>query len=241
SGSISYKDASTGKNVTIDGVELSVRGRTSKRETECRFPKLKLRFRDAESVKGSIFSGMKAVKIGTHCGDQADGDLTQRFGRWANEKAPVREALIYRLLDVLGVRSFKARPARITYVSRDSEPLVRGAMFLEDDREAMRRFGADDEVEPPQFRDAERDFSPQDTAKLAFAEALIGNFDWCLKFFADDTYRCDARRQLWNIMAFAPKDGRAFPVMYDFDIAGMVVGRHRWFPEIFFDRFEGKP
>src|SRR5262249_39665127 len=124
SGSISYKDASTGKNVTIDGVELSVRGRTSKRETECSFPKLKLRFRDAESVKGSIFSGMKAVKIGTHCGDQADGDLTQRFGRWANEKAPVREALIYRLLDVLGVRSFKARPARITYVSRDSEPLV---------------------------------------------------------------------------------------------------------------------
>ena len=239
-GTISYRDASTGKNVTIDEVEISVRGRTSKRETECTFPKLKLRFSDAGSVKGSIFSGMKAVKIGTHCGEQADGDLTARFGRWANEKAPVREAFIYRLLDVLGVRSFKARPARMTYLYEDSEPLVRGAMFLEDDREAMKRFGADDEVEPPQFRDAARDFSPQDTAKLAFAEALIGNFDWCLKFFADDTYRCDARRPLWNIMAFAPKDGRAFPVMYDFDIAGMVVGRHRWFPEIFFDRFDGR-
>jgi hypothetical protein len=240
SGTLSYKDASTGKDVTIDDVEISVRGRTSKRETECSFPKLKLRFSGAESVKGSIFSGMKAVKIGTHCGDQADGDLTARFGRWANEKAPVREAFIYRLLDVLGVRSFKARPARITYLPEDSGPLVRGAMFLEDDREAMKRFNADEEVEPPRFRDAEQDFSPEDTAKLAFAEALIGNFDWCLKFFADDTYRCDARRPLWNVMAFAAKGGRAFPVMYDFDIAGMVVGRHRWFPEIFFDRFEGK-
>jgi hypothetical protein len=240
SGTISYKDAATGKDVALDDVEVSVRGRTSKRETECTFPKLKLRFSDAESVKGSIFRGMKAVKIGTHCGDQADGDLTNRFGRWANEKAPVREAFIYRLLDALGVRSFKARPARLTYIYEDSEPIVRGGMLLEDDREAMKRFGADHEIEAPEFRDAERDFSPEDTAKLAFAEALIGNFDWCLKFFANDTYRCDARRPLWNIMAFAPKDGRAFPVMYDFDIAGMVVGRHRWFADIFFERFEGK-
>jgi len=239
-GTVFYKDASSGKEITIDDVEFSVRGRTSKRETECTFPKLKLRFSTPASVEPSIFRGMKAVKIGTHCGDQADGDLTDRFGRWANEKAPVREAFVYRLLDALGVRSFKARPARVTYVYEDAEPLVRSAMLLEDDREAMKRFGADHEIEPAQFRDAERDFSPEDTAKLAFAEALIGNFDWCLKFFANDAYRCDARRLLWNIMAFAPREGRAFPVLYDFDIAGMVVVRHRWFADIFFDGFEGK-
>ena len=110
-------------------------------------------------------------------------------------------------------------------------------MFLEDDREAMKRLGADGEIEPQQFRDAERDFSAEDTAKLAFAEALIGNFDWCLKFFAADKYRCDARRPLWNIFAFAPPNGRAFPLLYDFDIAGMVVGRHRWFPRVFYAGF----
>jgi hypothetical protein len=239
-GTVSYRDASSRKEITIADVELSVRGRTSKRESECTFPKLKLRFRSPESVDDSIFRGMKAVKIGTHCGDQPDGELTTRFGRWANEKAPVREAFIYRLFDVLGVRSFKARPARITYMYEDAEPIVRGAMLLEDDREAMKRFGADDEIEAPQFKDAARDFSPEDAAKLAFAEALTGNFDWCLKFSADDTYRCDARRPLWNIMAFAPREGRAFPVLYDFDIAGMVVGRHRWFADIFFEGFEGK-
>jgi hypothetical protein len=183
---------------------------------------------------------MKAVKIGTHCGDQADGELTEKFGRWANEKAPLREAFIYRLLDVLGVRSFRARPARITYISEDSEPVVRNAMFLEDDREAMKRFGATREIEEAQFKDAGRDFAPEDAAKLVFAEALIGNFDWCLKFTPDDKYRCDARHSLWNILAFASPQGGAFPVLYDFDIAGMVVGRHRWFADIFYERFEGK-
>ena len=138
------------------------------------------------------------------------------------------------------MRSFKARPARLTYVYEDSAPVVRGAMLLEDDREAMKRFGADREIEPPEFRDAEHDFAPEDTAKLAFAEALIGNFDWCLKFLPNDTYRCDARRILWNIIAFAPREARAFPVLYDFDIAGMVVGRHRWLPDILHDRFDGK-
>src|SRR5436190_13212010 len=74
-GAVSYKDASTGKEITIEDVEVSVRGRTSKRETECTFPKLKLRFSGPESVERSIFHGMKAVKIGTHCGDQADDEL----------------------------------------------------------------------------------------------------------------------------------------------------------------------
>jgi hypothetical protein len=229
-GRLTYVDAATGDEVAIDGVEFSVRGQTSKRETECSFPKLKLRFTDDDAVAPSIFRGMKAVKIGTHCGDQPDDQLTQRFGRWANE------AFIYRLLDVLQVRSFKARPARITYVDRQQRT-ARNAMLLEDDREAMKRFGASREIEPAEFRDAERDFAVEDTAKLAFAEALVGNFDWCLRFFAGDTYRCDARQPLWNILAFAPRDGRAFPVAYDFDLAGMVVGRHAWFSRVFWEGF----
>ena len=181
---------------------------------------------------------MKGVKIGTHCGDQPDGELTERFGRWANEKAPLREAFVYRLLEVLRVRSFKARPARITYVF-DDRRIARNAMFLEDDREAMKRLGASRERESEHFRSADRDFTVDDTAKLAFAEALVGNFDWCLKFAANDTFRCDARHPLWNIIAFEPDDGLAFPLLYDFDIAGMVVGRHRWFSNVFYEGFLG--
>ena len=151
-------------------VEITVRGGTSRRESECPFPKLKLRF---DKNAPSVFRDLRTVKIGTHCGDRSDGDLTSRFGRWANEKSPLREAFIYRLLDALDVTSLKARPARITYVDGDRR-IVRNAFFLEDDGPAMKRLGGVREIEPAQFHGADRDFSPQDAAKLAFAEAEIG-------------------------------------------------------------------
>ncbi len=233
---VTYTDGS-GRTISIDGVEVSVRGRTSKRESECSFPKLKLRFKDPDAAASSIFSGIKAVKIGTHCGERPDGDLTERFGRWANEKEPLREAFVYRLLNTLQVRSFKARPARITYIDESERPLVRNAMLLEDDREAMARLGGTREIDPADFKSADRQFAPEDTAKLAFAEAMLGNFDWCLKFTADDTYRCDARRPLWNIVAFAADNGPAIPLLYDFDVAGIIVGRHTWFSNLFYGGF----
>src|SRR5690349_7824550 len=80
---LTYSDERTGRDVVVDGIELTVRGRTSKRETECTFPKLKLRFkgdRSSGSLDSTVFAGMHAVKIGTHCGERADDDLTERFG-----------------------------------------------------------------------------------------------------------------------------------------------------------------
>ena len=32
-------------------------------------------------------------------------------------------------------------------------------------------------------------------------EAMIGNFDWCLKFAPDGIYRCNEPKPLWNILA----------------------------------------
>src|SRR5439155_24628743 len=100
---------------------------------------------------------------------------------------------------------------------------------LEDDREAMRRLGASREIEPAAFRSAQDDLAPADAAKLAFAEAMIGNFDWCLKFAPQDTYRCDARKILWNVAAFGRDAGPAVAVIFDFDLAGMVALGHPWF------------
>jgi hypothetical protein len=114
---------------------------------------------------------------------------------------------------------------------------MHNGFFLEDDRESLARLGASRELPPEQFHDAARDFAPADTAALAFGEALIGNFDWCLKFTPDDTYRCDARHPLWNVRAYAKADGRLTPVIGDFDIAGMATGRHAWFPNVFYSGF----
>jgi len=220
-------------------IKLSTRGHTSKRTEECEFPKLKIAF--PEGADRSIFAGMKAVKLGTHCGDRGDTELTRRFGRLANEKEPHREALAYRVLHAIGVPTLKARPARVTYVFSDDDtgaaPLVRNAMLLEDDDEAAKRYGATVQLSEDRFESAQSMMAPPDVARLAFAEAMLGNFDWCLRFEPGDRYRCDDRHPLWNMLALVRGAERALPVIYDFDLTGFVVPRHIWFAQAFSEQF----
>jgi hypothetical protein len=234
-GVLSYRDPERGSAVVIPEVAVSVRGHTSKRETECSFPKLKLEFGDKSARDASIFSGLDRVRIGTHCGENAGEELTRGFGRLANEKSPVREAFVYRLLGAMEVPTPKTRPARITYVDNRAggSSLVRNAMLLEHEDEVKRRVEATGEIALEQFTNARDQFSPADTARLAFAEAMIGNFDWCLRWYPGDAYRCDATEPLWNIAAFERRGATALPVIADFDLAGMVVGRHNWFGKVY--------
>jgi hypothetical protein len=234
-GVLSYRDPERGSAVVILAVAVSVRGHTSKRETECSFPKLKVEFGDKSERDASIFSGLGSVRIGTHCGENDGEELTRGFGRLANEKSPLREAFVYRLLGAMEVPTPKTRPARITYVDSRTggTPLVRNALLLEDEEEVKRRTEATGEIAMEQFTNAREQFSPADTARLAFAEAMIGNFDWCLRWYPGDTYRCDAKPPLWNIAAFERRGAKALPVIADFDLAGMVVGRHHWFNKVY--------
>ena len=228
-----------GTPARIDGVRISLRGHTSRRETECDFPKLKVAFPDGSRDTTPIFAGLKSIRLGTHCGEALDGVLTRRYGRLANEHSPLRESFVYRLLAALEVPTLATRRARITY--RDSgaggratrQPLVRNALIIEDTDAAVRRVGGTREITEAEFSNAHDQLTTADTVRLAFAEAMIGNFDWCLKMTPDDTYRCDARHPLWNIVAADRGSGRAVPLIYDFDVAGMVTGRHVWFRNVF--------
>ena len=235
-----------GRETPIEGVHISLRGHTSQRRGECGFPKLKLKI-PAEAASGtSVLAGHRVLKIGTHCGESAGDAITARYGRLANERAPIREAFVYRLLDVLGVPTLKARPARVTYIYTDPlasatpdqhRPIVRNAVLVEDDDEAVARLGGTRQITEAEFTNAHRQFSSADTALIAFAEAMTGNFDWCLKMTPDDAYRCDARHPLWNVLAIVGADGRARPLIYDFDVAGMVAGRHHWFADVYNEAF----
>jgi hypothetical protein len=238
--SLSYTDRGT--RFAIDGLKLSLRGNTSKTPNECSFPKLKLELPADADTAGPLLADLKSLKIGTHCGEAADDALTPKYGRMANEHSPMREAFIYRLLDAVGVPTLKTRVARITYVYADprpdqipsqDQPLIRTALLLEGTDEAVKRFGGTREIEEKAFTTAGEQFAPADTARLALAEAMIGNFDWCLKMVPTDTYRCDARHPLWNIIAAAAPDGKVRPLIYDFDVSGMVVGRHPWLNTVF--------
>jgi hypothetical protein len=239
-GTLSYSDG--GRVVSFRDAGITVRGHTSRNEGECSFPKLKVDF-DSKADGSTLFGGMKSVKIGTHCGESTDNQLTERFGRLPNQQSPLREAFVYRLLDIFEVPTLRARPARITYVESNAKPpLERNAVIVEGEGDALRRLGGSREIPPEQFTTARAMFSTEDAARLAFAQAMIGNFDWCLKFFDNDTYRCDERRKLWNVMAIAMDgSGRAGarPLIYDFDVAGMVAGKHRWFADVYNTAFSG--
>ncbi len=237
-GSLAYTDTN-GRAVHIDGIAISVRGNTSKQDTECTFPKLRLRLGSASGRDGSLFDEVDAVKIGTHCGEAPDEQLTRNFGRLANEKAPLREAFIYRLLAIAGVPALQARPARVTYeyAGGGRPPLVRNAMLLEDTSEARKRLDVGGEIAMADFQAADTQLTTGDTIALTFAEAMIGNFDWCLRFSSGDRYRCDASKPLWNILAFRRAGARALPVMHDFDLSGMVTGSHFWFDRVLNERF----
>ena len=229
--------------VTLDGVVISERGHTSRQPTECEFPKLKVDLSDV-SRSGTPFEGMKTLKLGTHCGNRGDDDLTPKYGRLANERAPIREAMVYRMLRAAGIPTLLARPARVTYVDTsapDQEPLTRFALLLEDDDEARARLEGSAQIGEEDFGSAREAFNPTDTARLAFAQAMLGNFDWCLRMFKGDIYRCDERHPLWNVLAIERKDGKTIPLPYDFDLSGPVVGRHVWFRQVFSDDFVTPP
>jgi hypothetical protein len=221
SGTLKLNDPESAAEIVWTDVAVSVRGHTSRRETECTFPKLKLKLKGAGSVK-----------IGTHCGEAEDHELSPKYGRLANEKSPLREALVYDLLRAAGAPTLRTRAARITYVDGAAAPLERNALLLEDDDDAMARVGGQAELPLETFGSVATRNAAADAARIAFAEAMIGNFDWCLKFSPDDIYRCNEPRPLWNVLAFDLGNGRTSLVMKDFDLAGMVVGRHPWFNKV---------
>jgi hypothetical protein len=225
-GTLTYRDG--GRDVVVEGVKVGVRGNTSRREAECAFPKLKVQL-PAGAPSSGVLSGVTSLRIGTHCGESEGDRLTAKYGRLSNQQSPLREAFAYRLLEAVGVPTLKARPARVSYVYADAradqsppqdQAIVRHAMLLEDSDEAVRRLGGVHDIDEKAFTNAQARFRPADTARIALAEAMIGNFDWCLKMTAADAYRCNARHPLWNIIAAVSADGQARPLMHDFDIAG---------------------
>jgi hypothetical protein len=221
-GTVTFKYPDAGGDVVLPDVEVSVRGHTSRREAECTFPKLKLKLKGAASLK-----------VGTHCGEAADEELSPKYGRLANEKSPLREGLVYDLLRAVEAPVLRTRGARITYIDKaQAAPLERHALLLEDDDDAMKRVGAKAEIPLEAFGSVAVRGVAADAVRVAFAEAMIGNFDWCLKFSPDDIYRCNEPRPLWNVLAFDHGGGKTSLMMKDFDIAGMVVGRHNWFDKV---------
>ena len=235
-----------GRSVRIHGVRVALRGHTSLREDECTFPKLKLALPPGTDANAPMFAGLHSLKFGTHCGEAPDDQLTEIYGRLANHLSPVREAFVYRLLAAVDVPTLLVRRAKITIEdtaagedATQKAPLVRDALIIEDSDDAVKRVGGQREIAETAFTNAKAQLTPADTVRLAFAEAMIGNFDWCLKMAPDDRYRCDARIRYGMCWPRIAAPAGALPLIYDFDVAGIVVGRHAWLTDVFPRTFAG--
>lgn len=99
-------------------VQVHLRGNTSQVASQCPFPKMTLSFekdRDEDRVsKGTLFDGLKTIGIGTHCGGKPGSSV--RFHRVWGGLSPHREALIYKVQELLSIPGFQAAAASFSYI-----------------------------------------------------------------------------------------------------------------------------
>jgi hypothetical protein len=119
-GRLSWKDSSGEHDLPV---QVQLRGNTSQAETECPFPKMTLSFEkdratDDRVSKGTLFNGLHSVGIGTHCGGKQGASL--RFRRVWGGLSPHREALVYKVQELLDIPGFQATPAKFSYIDSNT-------------------------------------------------------------------------------------------------------------------------
>jgi hypothetical protein len=185
-----------GSRPTTLHVTLRTRGHFRLRPATCGFVPLRVEF-NRDEAEGTIFDRQKALKLVTHC--QSDKEY---------EQYTLREYLVYRALNLLTPRSFRARLARATYVQESDGKTIttRFGMFLEDDDDVARRSeGRVMELPRALFKDVDQDAL---TLMMMF-EYMIGNTDFSIY-------------ALHNVRLVSTPAKTVFAVPYDFDLSGLV-------------------
>lgn len=183
-------------------IKLKVRGNFRRMVTNCIFPPLLLDL-PMKKDKNSIFERQNRLKLVTHC---------------QSEEYIFQEYLVYRMYNLIGEYSFRARLAQVTYEDSAGkrEPQTRYAFLIEDEKDLAKRYSA-------------KNFNLKQTlmprvdslnlATVAVFEYMIGNTDWSVPF-------------LHNIKLLSKKGyNYPIPVPYDFDHAGIVEAKYARPPE----------
>ena len=177
-------------------IQIRTRGHSRRNPRTCAFAPLRLEF-DKSVMKGSVFAGHNALKLGTHC---RDTDVFEQY--------VLREYAVYKLFNRLTPASFRARLARVSYINaRTKRPITtRYGLLLEDDDDvAERMMGRIVTVPGVPFRALDQDT----LTRFTMFEFMIGNTDF------------SAAAQ-HNVRLVQTREGRRFPVPYDFDYSGLV-------------------
>lgn len=190
-----YDSTGTRKEIMV---EVRARGHFRKNPDNCDFPPLKLKFRK-ESVAGTVFEGLKDIKMVTHCQNEIPD----------YEQYVLQEYLIYKTYNIYTPLSFKTRLARIHYMdmSGPQDTLTRFAFFRENPEDmASRNHG-----ELLEFESAPQDKLDQDQLSLmAIFNYMIINTDYSIPIMHNVV--------LVSRDYFEPP----LPVPYDFDWSGLI-------------------
>jgi hypothetical protein len=177
-------------------IQLRTRGHVRRNVRLCSFAPLRLEFKKSD-VKGTVFQGQTAVKLGTHC--QGD-DIYRQYG--------LKEYLANRLYNVLTPRSVRARLAEVTYADTapGKKPFTKLGIFFEDEDDVAKRMEGREEARQGLM------FGQVDRATLllmSLFQYMIGNTDYSIL-------------KLHNVFIISGADGRRYTVPYDFDYSGLV-------------------
>ena len=181
-------------------IQLRTRGNVRRNTRTCGFAPLRIEF-PKDQLKGTIFEGQGAVKLGTHC---QDADVFQQY--------MLKEYLANRLLNTVTPRSLRVRLAHVTYADTDAgkKPYMKLGIFYEDADDMAKRMDARELPVPRQM------FSGLDQASLLFVslfQYMIGNTDYSIIM-------------LHNVIMLDDAKGVRYVVPYDFDYSGLVYAHY---------------
>ena len=181
-------------------IQLRTRGHVRRNARLCEFAPLRLEFQK-DAVKGTLFKGQGALKLGTHC--QSEGVYRQYT---------LKEYLASRLLNVLTPRSLRVRLATVTYADSDAgkRPFTMPGILYEDADDMAKRTEARENAVQRLM------FGALDQPTLLFMslfQYMIGNTDYSIL-------------TLHNVIILKDTKGAYHPVPYDFDYSGLVSAHY---------------
>lgn len=224
-------------------VEIQVKGFSTL--MMCEFPKLELKIK-SKNLTGSLFDSIKTVDLHTHCQEE------EKAAGYPFLKASFynhREALLYKMAEVLQIPTFKARPVFIRYKNPQysfMENKEYRAFFLEDMGSFRKRLNAQEvkgvgdimkdltlakdpsKASLYRFSDVKSasQVDPEDAARIALFQAMVGNGDWFLKVHPEHYRNQDRsdKSNLWNVKIVELPDKKWVLFPQDFSLSGILIG-----------------
>ncbi len=179
---------------------VKIKARGNFRRSYCSYPPFKLNIKKAD-FDNDYLDKTGAMKFVTQCKHSRE-----------YETYLLKEYLIYKMYNILTDYSFRARLIEMTYVDssrKKNNTFTKYGFLIEPLKNLTKRLNA---VYIKSGGVRQRDMEPEDMARVALFEYMIGNTDWSLP----------GQHNVKVIKLMDYQHPGAIPVPYDFDFSGLV-------------------